>query len=124
MGVVRSLENEPAKQPVEEKTASQEKSQSLIPLSKSLYFEQVGEVKKTETGCANGLCYFNQANSLFYPERKISEEAAWLVAVVVLLLSIIFNAITLSRQNSHNPFIAANTVILLMVLTSVIFWKM
>lgn len=51
------------------------------------------------------------------------EEIAWMVVVAVLVVSITFNVMSLSRHYNHNPFIAANTVVLLMVLTSIVMWR-
>ncbi len=51
------------------------------------------------------------------------EEVAWVVVIAVLILSIMFNAAMLSRRENNNPFIAVNTIVLIMVLTSVVLWK-
>ncbi len=56
-------------------------------------------------------------------ESNNQEEIAWIVVMAVLIVSITFNIMSLSRHYNHNPFIAANTVILLMVLTSVVMWR-
>lgn len=58
-----------------------------------------------------------------FTENNNQEEIAWMLVIAVLIVSITFNAISLSRYYSHNPFIAANTVVLLMILTSVVMWR-
>jgi hypothetical protein len=75
------------------------------------------------SACQNGLCYSNEINSFLGLKNNVSEGAAWLVVIMILSLSIITNTIMLSQKDKHNPFIAVNTVVLLLVLTSLVFWK-
>lgn len=124
---------EPEKQGVKGEQAAQEQSPAPIvlkPLSAPFLTEKnllndtsLEELNSRQPRCANGLCYFSEANSLLYKIKQNSEEAAWMLAVLVLMLSIIINAAALSREKNHNPFIAANTVILLLILTGVVFWR-
>lgn len=123
----------PAKQGVKGEQAAQEQSPVPIVLKpltlpflsekKLLDDTSLAELNARQPRCANGLCYFSEANSLLYKIKQNSEEAAWMLVMLVLMLSIIINAATLSREKNHNPFIAANTVILLLILTGVVFWK-
>lgn len=72
--------------------------------------------------CENGTCYFSDRDGNIL-EKRMTEGIAWMVVVMVLIISIAINSITLSHHHSHNPFIAGNTVVLLMVLTSMVLWK-
>ncbi len=124
---------EPAEQGVKGEQAEQE--QPLAPvvlkpltlpfLSENKLLDNVSlkELNARQPECANGLCYFSEANSFFYKIKQNSEEAAWMLVVLILMLSIVINAATLSHEKNHNPFVAANTVILLLILTGVVFWK-
>lgn len=124
---------EPEKQEVKGEQAAQEQSPAPIvlkPLSTPFLPEKnllndtsLEELNSRQPRCANGLCYFSEANSLLYKIKQDSKEAAWMLAVLVLMISIIINAATLSHEKNHNPFIAANTVILLLILTGVVFWR-
>ncbi len=123
----------PAEQGVKGEQAAPEQSPAPIvlkPLSASFLSEKkllgdtsLEELNSRQPRCANGLCYFSEANSLLYKIKQNSEEAAWMLVMLVLTLSIIINAAALSREKNHNPFVAANTVILLLILTGVVFWR-
>lgn len=84
---------------------------------------QPDKINVTKPVCRNGLCYFSEANSTLNSEKNTQEAIAWLTVVLILIFSVTLNTITLTCHHRHNPFIAANTVILLMILTSMVFWK-
>jgi len=121
--------NKPLQEEVVGERSVQKTPEPAVPVSKPLLGDvslkdiQPEKSSGKELICKNGLCYFNQSNSWLYAGNKVSEEIAWLVVVMILFLSIIINALMLSKKDNPNPFIAANTVILLIVLTSVVFWK-
>ena len=72
--------------------------------------------------CESGACYFSSRGEGVI-EKKMTESAAWLAAVMILVMAICINSITLSYRHRHNPFIAGNTVVLLLVLTSMVLWR-
>lgn len=98
---------------------------TFVPLPKELEISEIHpeKINITEPTCQNGVCYFSEINSLLNQNKNAPEGMAWLAVILILVFSIILNTITLSRRDTHNPFIAANTVVLLLVLTSVVFWK-
>ncbi len=124
---------EPAEQGVKGEQAKQEQSPTpialkpldlpFLPEGNLLKDTSLEELNSRQPRCANGLCYFSEANSLLYGIKQDSKEAAWTLAMLVLMISVIINAATLSREKNHNPFVAANTVILLLILTGVVFWR-
>lgn len=119
---------EPEKQGVKGEESSEPtvvKPQTLSFLSdkKILNDVSLNDLNIRQPQCANGLCYFSEANSLLYKIKGSSNKAGWALVVLVLMLSIVIDAASLSREKSHNPFVAANTVALLLILTGMIFWK-
>lgn len=75
------------------------------------------------SGCAGIMCYLQKFKDTISIPVKVSEEAAWLMVILILFFSITLNAVMLSKKEEQDPFIAANTVVLLLVLTSVVFWR-
>ena len=134
--IVKSEESKPVQQEATAEDMTPAKNQetpNLISNMPTNIFKLPGDMKISEvqpekmiaenSACQNGLCYFNESNSFLGLKNNISEGAAWLVVVIILGLSIIINTLMLSRKDSHNPFIAANTVVLLLVLTSLVVWR-
>lgn len=120
----RAVQGEQVSESQNEKGISSEPV-TFVPLSKELKISEIHpeKINITEPTCQNGVCYFNEINSLLSQNEDAPEGMAWLAVILILVFSIILNTITLSRRDTHNPFIAANTVVLLLVLTSVVFWK-
>lgn len=73
--------------------------------------------------CENGTCYFNEANHILSSREKMANKLAWAVVVLTLFISVIINALTLSRGQRYNPFIASNTAALILVLVTMILWQ-
>jgi uncharacterized protein YkwD len=100
-------------------------STNLLPLPGGLKASEMQpeKIKVVEPICQNGTCYPAEIKNLLGQYKNSSEDFAWLAVVFILIISVTINAISLSRQHAHNPFIAANTVVLLLILTSMVFWK-
>lgn len=98
---------------------------ALFPFPEELKISQLkpDSINIRQPACQNGVCYLSETNSFLSNNKKMSKEAAWLSVIIILILSVALNAFTLSHQHKRNPFIAANTAALLMILTSMVFWK-
>jgi hypothetical protein len=134
--IIRGEENKPAEQVAPAKDNAQlndlknitpfnwqATSLPLFPEKIEIKELQPEKIGASNPACQNGACYFKEVNGLMNQSGNISEGAAWLAVVIILGLSIVINALMLSRHENNNPFIAANTVVLLLVLTSLVFWK-
>lgn len=117
-GFVPAKKSDPLPQGSEVKSAQEE-----VRVGAPLPEQNIVQNEETGKSCFSAACYFQRINDALSGSRQVSEEVAWMAVVLILFFSITLNAIMLSKKEDHNPFIAANTVILLMVLTSVVFWK-
>ena len=81
------------------------------------------KISSLQPRCANDLCYFNEINSWLNKIKQSSKEAGWILAMFILIIAVVVNTITLSQEKNRNPFIAANTVILLLILMGAMFWQ-
>jgi len=54
--------------------------------------------------------------------EKTTEKIAWILSMITIFALIVFNAVILSRKNHHNPFTAANSVVFMIMFTTLLFW--
>lgn len=54
--------------------------------------------------------------------EKTTERVAWVLAMITIFGLIVFNAVILSRKNHNNPFTAANSIVFLIMFTTLLFW--
>lgn len=60
---------------------------------------------------------------ILYQDHKFWERFTWVAIVLILIIVIIINTLILSGVSYRNPFTAISTVILMVILTTLIFWR-
>ncbi len=60
---------------------------------------------------------------ILYQDQKFWERFTLVAIVLILILVIIINTLILSKVSYRNPFTAISTVILMVILTTLIFWR-
>lgn len=75
---------------------------------------------------SNPLSLLKSGNSLcgdnFAVLEKSAENVAWLMVLLSILIVAVFNSMALFHKGRHHHYIAANTVILMIALTALMFW--
>lgn len=124
-GVSTSKNPEPASQEKEARISDPALAENVIVIPESVKAPEINpnSIDIKNPICENGVCRFSDNNSVFSQNKNINEGVAWIFVILILAVSIGINTYTLNRHHKHNPFIAANTVVLLMALTSMVMWK-
>jgi hypothetical protein len=103
---------------------SSAKTENLIPAPEETKIVQL-DLKNINIGhpvCQKGFCYFSENENASSLPSDFSRPVALILVISLIAAAIFLNTLLISREEHHNPFVAANTVMLIMVLTSIVLW--